>query len=147
MKKQIETEIAIDASAGTVWRILTDFAAHQSWNPFVREISGIPKEGEKLRVFIQPAGGKGMAFKPTVLKAEENRELRWLGRLLIPGIFDGEHHFRIEPINEKRVRFVHGENFSGILVGFMAGSLDKGTADGFRAMNEALKKRAEESNK
>lgn len=143
MKKQIETEIEIDASAETVWKILTDFDAHPSWNPFVREISGIPKEGERLRVFIQPAGGKGMVFKPKVLKAEQNRELRWLGRLFIPGFFDGEHYFRIEPIGENRVRFVHGENFSGVLVGLMAGSLDKGTADGFRAMNEALKRRAE----
>ncbi len=143
MKKQIETEIEIDASAETVWNILTDFDEHPSWNPFVREISGFPKEGERLRVFIQPAGGKGMVFKPRVLKAEQNRELRWLGKLFIPGLFDGEHYFRIEPIGEDRVRFVHGENFSGILVGLMAGSLDKGTADGFRAMNQALKRRAE----
>jgi len=25
------------------------------------------------------------------------RELRWLGRLLIPGLFDGEHSLRLEP--------------------------------------------------
>ena len=143
MKKQIETAIEINASAETVWKILTDFDAHPSWNPFVREISGVPREGERLRVFIQPAGSKGMMFKPTVLKAEEDRELRWLGKLFIPGLFDGEHYFRIEPIGENRVRFVHGENFSGILVGLFAKSLDKGTADGFRAMNEALKRRAE----
>ena len=145
MNKQIETDIEINASAETVWGILTDFEAHASWNPFIREISGVPKEGERIKAFIQPAGGKGMMFKPTVLKAEENRELRWLGKLLIPGLFDGEHYFRIEPIGENRVRFVHGEIFSGILVGLFAKSLDTGTAQGFRAMNEALKKRAEES--
>ena len=144
MKKQIETEIEINASAATVWSILTDFAAHPTWNPFVKEISGTPKVGERLRVFIQPVGGKGMVFKPTVIRAEEGRELRWLGRLLIPGIFDGEHFFRIEPISDGRVRFVHGEIFSGVLVGLFAKSLDTGTASGFRAMNEALKKRAEE---
>lgn len=144
MKKHIETDIEINASADTVWNILTDFEDHPTWNPFVREISGIPREGEKLRVFIQPVGGKGMAFKPTVLKADENRELRWLGKLLIPGIFDGEHYFRIEPVGENRVKFVHGEHFNGILVGLFAKNLDTGTAAGFRAMNEALKTRAEE---
>ena len=96
-----------------------------------------------MKILIQPASGKGMVFKPKVLKAEQNRELRWLGKLLMPGLFDGEHYFCIEPIGENRVRFVHGENFSGILVGLMAGSLDKGTADGFRAMNKELKRRAE----
>ena len=89
MKKQIETEIEINASAATVWSILTDFAAHPTWNPFVKEISGTPKVGERLRVFIQPVGGKGMVFKPTVLRAEEGRELRWLGRLLMPGFSTG----------------------------------------------------------
>jgi len=37
-----------------------------------------------------------MTFRPTILKAEPNRELRWLGHLLVPGLFDGEHIFTIE---------------------------------------------------
>jgi hypothetical protein len=36
-----------------------------------------------------------MTFRPTVLNAETNRELRWLGHLLAPGLFDGEHSFTI----------------------------------------------------
>ena len=109
----------------------------------MREISGIPKVGERLRVFIQPPGGKGMVFKPTVLRSDVNRELRWRGRLLMPGLFDGEHYFRIEPIDKNRVRFIHGENFSGLLVKLFASSLDEGTTEGFKAMNAALKERAE----
>ena len=143
MKKQIETEIEINAPAERVWKVLTDFHAHPSWNPFIKELRGKPAVGEKLRVSIQPPGGKGMVFKPTVLTADENRELRWLGRLLMPGLFDGEHYFRIEPIDENRVRFIHGEKFSGLLVRLFEKSLDTGTLAGFREMNEALKKRAE----
>ena len=48
-----------------------------------------------------------MTFEPTVLNAEKPRELRWLGTLLIRGLFDGEHVFRIESVDESRVRFVH----------------------------------------
>ncbi len=143
MKKQLETEIEINASADRVWKILTDFHAHPSWNPFIKELRGKPAVGEKLRVFITPPGGKGMIFKPTVTKADENRELRWLGKLFISGLFDGEHYFRIETIDENRVKFIQGENFSGLLVGLFAKSLDEGTVNGFRQMNEALKKRAE----
>lgn len=143
MKKQLETEIEINAPAERVWKVLTDFHAHPIWNPFIKELRGKPAVGEKLRVFIQPPGGKGMVFKPTVLKAEENRELRWLGKLIISGLFDGEHYFRIEPIDENRVRFIHGEIFSGLLVRLFSKSLDEGTLSGFRQMNEALKRRAE----
>ena len=37
-----------------------------------------------------------MTFKPTVLAVHPERELRWLGRFILPGLFDGEHSFRIE---------------------------------------------------
>jgi hypothetical protein len=83
-----------------------------------------------------------MTFKPTVLAVEPDRELRWLGRLLVPGIFDGEHIFYIEPLNQARSRFTQAERFSGILVGLFRGTLDK-TELGFEQMNAALKARAE----
>lgn len=143
MKKELRTEIEINAKPDRVWKVLTAFDTFPIWNPFVKEIQGKPVEGEKLRIFIQPSGAKGMKFTPTVLKAEPGRELRWLGRLFIPGLFDGEHYFLIEPIDENKVRFVHGENFSGLLVGMFAKSLDTDTLRGFKEMNAAVKKRAE----
>jgi hypothetical protein len=143
LKKQLYTEIEINASPERVWRILTDFISYPVWNPFIREIRGRAAEGERLRVFLKPSGGKGMVFKPTVLKADPKRELRWLGKLLVSGLFDGEHYFVIETLGENRVKFVHGENFRGILVRLFAKSLDTDTLRGFNEMNEALKKRAE----
>lgn len=140
---EVITEIIVDAPAHRVWGVLTDFDAHPAWNPFVRRIEGAPQAGRRLKVSIQPPGGKGMTFKPVVLKAVPNRELRWLGRLLLPGIFDGEHYFIIESLTSARVRFIHGERFSGILVALMKSSLDGRTRAGFEAMNRALKARAE----
>ena len=77
-----------------------------------------------------------------MLKAEPPHELRWLGRLLLPGVFDGEHIFSIEPSSEGGSRFVQRERFSGVLVPLVGGMLRK-TEQGFMAMNEALKQRAE----
>ena len=37
-----------------------------------------------------------MKFKPIILEAEANRELRWRGSLPIPGLFTGEHIFTIK---------------------------------------------------
>ncbi len=141
--KEIRTEIDIEASAGRVWDSLTDFPAFPEWNPFIRRISGEPKVGTKLEVFMQSSGTRGMKFRPTVMKVERDRELRWLGHLAVPGLFDGEHIFEIEELGAKHVHFVQHERFRGILVPLLARSLDRDAKRGFEEMNRALRTRAE----
>ncbi len=141
--KEVHTEIEIDAPAGRVWRVLTDFAAYPEWNPFVRRGEGEVRVGARLHVTIQPPGGKGMSFRPTVLVVDPDRELRWLGHLWIPGLFDGEHSFVIEPLGEGRVRFIQRERFGGLLVPLLSKMLDVETRRGFEEMNRALKMRSE----
>ena len=85
-----------------------------------------------------------MTFRPVVLTVTPRRELRWRGRLLMPGLFDGEHAFRLELLSTAGCRLHHTEHFSGLLVGLMGGSLLDATREGFEAMNGALKRRAEE---
>ena len=142
--KELRSEIEIQASAERVWQLLTDFPSFPQWNPFIRKASGNIRAGERLEVNIQPSGASGMTFRPTVLKAEPNRELRWLGHLLISGLFDGEHIFTIEPLGESRVRFTQREVFTGLLVPLFARGLDTDTRRGFEEMNQALKARAEQ---
>jgi hypothetical protein len=141
--KQLHTEIEISAPAERVWELLTDFASYPQWNPFIRNISGQPAPGERLEVRLEPPDGRAMTFKPKVLRAEPNRELRWLGHLLLPGVFDGEHSFTIEPLEDNRVRFIQREAFKGLLVPLFARSLESNTQRGFEEMNHALKERAE----
>jgi hypothetical protein len=141
--KDLHSEIEIDAPAERVWHLLTDFASYPQWNPFIRSIRGQPIRGERLEVRIEPPGGRGMTFKPKVLNAEDNRELRWLGHLLVPGLSDGEHSFTIESLAKNRVRFVQREAFKGLLVPLFARSLETNTQRGFEEMNRALKERAE----
>jgi hypothetical protein len=141
--KQLHTQIEIDAPAKRVWELLTDFASYPQWNPCIRYISGQPAPGERLQARLEPPGGRTMTFKPKVLTAEPNRELRWLGHLLVPGVFDGEHSFTIEPLEENRVRFIQREAFEGLLVPLFARSLETNTQRGFEEMNHALKERAE----
>ncbi len=140
---ELRTEISINAPPERVWHLLTDFASFPEWNPFIRRASGEPREGAQLQVYLQPSGAKGMTFRPKVLKAEPNRELRWQGHFLIPGLFDGEHIFTIEPLEAGDVRFVQRELFTGILVPLFARLLEKDTLRGFEEMNQALKLRAE----
>ena len=144
--KEIHTEIEIAAPAEKIWDVLTDFASFPQWNPFMKTAQGEPSPGNRLEVYIQPPEGMGMTFKPTVLKAEPGRELRWLGHLFVPGLFDGEHYFLIEAHGDGGARFIQGERFTGVLVPLMGlmGLFPK-TIRGFEEMNQALKARAEEA--
>lgn len=139
---ELRTEIEIAASAGDVWRILTDLSGYPEWNPFIKRAEGEPREGERLKVFIQPPGGTRMAFKPVVTRLIPEREFRWLGHLLVPGLFDGEHIFELQPLENGGVRFIQSERFRGVLVPLLKKTLLK-SEQGFREMNEALKRRAE----
>jgi hypothetical protein len=138
----LRTEIDIAAPAARVWDVLTDFAAFPQWNPFIRRIDGVLAPRSRLVVRIQPPGGRPMTFRPTVLRVEPERELAWRGRTFVPGLFDGEHVFTLEPRGAS-VRFVHGETFSGLLVPVLRRSLETTTRQGFEAMNRALKARVE----
>jgi hypothetical protein len=139
----LKTQITINAPAEKVWLRLMDFPAYVQWNPFIRSIEGKASVGQSLKVFLQPADGRGMRFSPTVLVANPNREFRWKGKLFVSGIFDGEHYFLLEPQPQGGVIFQQGELFSGLLVPLLKGSLENGTRKGFAAMNEALKREAE----
>ena len=140
--RELRSQIEIEATPERVWEVLADFAAYPDWNPFIRSIEGEPARGSRLKVRIEAPGGRGMTFKPTVLEAAPGREFRWLGRVLAPRVFDGEHSFRIEPVDDSRVRFVQAERFRGALVPLFGRTLER-TQHGFSAMNEALKRRAE----
>lgn len=140
--KTIHTEIEIHASAESVWQFLTDFARFPQWNPFIRRISGEARAGAQLEIFLRPPRVRGMVFHLVVLKAEQNRELRWIGRLCMPKLFDGEDSFILTPHGADSVHFVQQETFTGILVPLFARSL-AATESGFHEMNRALKVLAE----
>src|SRR5215216_3948047 len=144
MSSQVHTEIAIQATPGRVWDVLTDFPAYAAWNPFIPRISGPGTVGSRLDVQLQPPGGRGMRLRPAVLVASPSHELRWIGHTGVPGLFDGEHRFRIEPLGADRVRFVQEERFAGLLAPLVLRFIERGTRQGFEAMNRALKARAEQ---
>lgn len=141
--KSLYTDIEIDAPANVVWRILTDFDSYPDWNPFIRSFDGIPEPGREFSVTIQPTDKKPMTFKPVCLSLLPEEEFRWLGHLIISGLFDGEHIFELKQLDQNKTLFIQRENFSGILVPLLWRQLNASTHSGFKQMNQQLKKRAE----
>ncbi len=138
----IKTEIIINAPIAQVWENFIDFKNYADWNPFMR-IQGEAKVGAQLENTIFLADKAPQTFKPTVLAVEKEVEFRWKGKLFVNGLFDGEHYFKFEKISEEKTRLIHGENFSGILVGLIMKMIKEDTQKGFETMNESLKQKSE----
>ncbi len=141
--KEIMAAIDIEASAKSVWEILTDLPSYVLWNPFIHRAYGRVAEGEKLEVHLHIPGAEETTFFPTITHIIPYQEFSWLGRLYLPGLFDGEHHFVLEPHADGSVRFIQRETFSGVLAALILPQLADPTRQGFDAMNAALKARAE----
>lgn len=141
--RELDTEIEIAASPQTVWRVLTDLSQYKDWNPHIPQAEGEVREGSRLTVRIVEPSGSSMTFRPRVTRVVPNAEFRWLGRLLLPRLFDGEHIFEISALGHDKVRFVQRESFRGVLVLPFWKKLNTETRHGFEAMNAAMKLRAE----
>lgn len=142
--QRISTWIDIATPPEQVWSVLVDFSAYPMWNPFIRSVSGRTTPGAKLLVTIQPTARRPMTFEPTVLVCNQGHELRWLGSVMVRGVFDGEHSFRLSERAGQSCRFTNEESFSGFLVPFvMRGAMEAATRSGFEAMNQALKRQVE----
>lgn len=140
--REIATEIEIDAPARRVWDILTDFPSYPEWNRFLPKVKGKAAAGTWIRfVFEMPRGVRVPALA-SVLKVETDKELRWAGG--VKGLFRAEHYFLIEPIDDSRLRFRHGEIFTGVMVPLAwRPVLARGGPSIYEEMNVALKQRAE----
>lgn len=144
-RRKIQTEILINASPQQVWEVLSDFGRYPAWNPFILYLSGQKTEGSHLKVIIRPPQMKAVTMRPRLIAWREASEIRWKGSLLLPGIFDGEHYFLLQKSGQNATRFMHGENFNGIIVGLLEKVISR-TLQGFELMNQALKAESEKRN-
>ena len=144
MVKGLSAGVDIDAAPERVWEALIDLGAYAAWNPFIVRAEGTVEPGCRLTLTMQPVGGRATTLRPRLVEVAAPRQLRWRGRLGIPGLLDAEHTFLLQP-RGSGTRLIQQETFRGVLVPFVAASLDRGTLPAFVAMNEALKRRAEHS--
>lgn len=136
--KKIETTLIIPASTQQVWSVLMDYTSYPQWNPFIIKISGKTEVNQTLQVTISPKPNNTMDFTPTVLKNDITQEFRWKGKLWVDGIFDGEHYFILESLGDHQTKFIHGEQFTGLLAAPLFKLIKENTKKGFEAMNLKL---------
>ncbi len=84
-----------------------------------------------------------MTITPRLLVVDPHRELRWKGKLGVPGLFDGEHAFVLTPLEDGRTRVEHFERFGGLLLPIARPLVYDATVRSFHSLNAALAKRAQ----
>ncbi|MGB8328787.1 MAG: SRPBCC domain-containing protein [Polyangiales bacterium] len=135
-----ETETTIDAPPAEVWQQLVDVDRHDEWSRHFK-LRGRPVVGDRGRVEFSLLGR--VARVPIVIeRVDEARELRWRGGPT--GLVTGSHFFVLEPRDGgRRTRFVHGEDFSGLLAPLVWALLKAQLGPSYAGFNEDLKRRAE----
>ena len=77
--KTVVDEVTVDASAATVWGILTDFERYGDWNPVVTSISGERRLGAELDLALQRPGADVEELHPEIVIWRPKRKLRHPG--------------------------------------------------------------------
>lgn len=139
---RIEARIGIQAPAAVIWDIVADLERWHEWNPTYPHASGTLRIGETLSTTLVLPGQPPQALKPKVLDWVPNEQLHW--RLtLLGGAIRTTRYIEIEQVTEVGCIVDNGELFGGLLGPSLGKRMGRAVQRGFKAMNEALKDRAE----
>lgn len=127
--RTIDTTLLIDASPEAVWSVLTDTASYPNWNPFIRELSGELRVGERLRTVLGAPGTKPTMFVPTVVRVDAGRAFEWIGVLGAAWIFSGQHRYELTAVGGQ-TRLEQSERFGGLLLPLLWRTFDTDTRRG-----------------
>ena len=119
--RSIHTKTRINAPAECIWKTLL---VSRAIPPEIRNAIREQRIGQSLKVTMSSGGGS-VSLTVKLLAAESPRTIRWKGHLLIPGLFDAEHCFVIREEFPGSSLLIQRENFSGILVPFLARTIEQ----------------------
>src|SRR5262245_57914319 len=140
-----ETTFDVDASAATVWRVLTTLDRYGEWNPQIPRARGAIEEQGTIHLCLALPGRPAMNLVATIEKARPNQLLTWRGHVVAPWLFEGHRTFEIQPAGDGRVRVTHVEDIHGFLAPLFAVFMGGPVERSHHALNDALRTRAESS--
>jgi hypothetical protein len=132
-------EVEIQGTVEEIWEVLTNLAQYSEWNPLIYRVVGKLEVGENVVISVKK-GLEEQKFTCEVARLEPPLEFSWKFYEIMPFLYRGEHIFRVERIDDQRVRYVDRETFEGLLVPFKKVETMK---TGMVVMGKALKERVE----
>jgi hypothetical protein len=131
----------INASEDTIWRILTDAESYPTWDPGVLRIEGTIALGETVTAFTKRDPKR--AFPAKVSEFMPQQKMTWIGGMPL-GLFKGVRTFTLTRQANDGIEFTLREEFSGLLLPFIAGSIPNQTKT-FEDFAAGLKVHAEKA--
>jgi hypothetical protein len=140
---RVEDRIGIQAPAEVIWEVVHDLDRWKEWNPTYTEAAGTIRIGETLTLTLVLPGQAAQEIRPKVLEWVPDSQLHWELKLL-GGAIRTLRYIEIESLGPANCVVDNGEIFRGIMGPSLGKRMGGHVRRGFRAMNEALKARAEE---
>ncbi|MCK0094295.1 SRPBCC domain-containing protein [Yoonia sp. F2084L] len=139
----VQATTEIEAAPEIVFDVLTNVAKWKDWSTWIHYEKGAVVLGAKPTFRLTPKGQAGYSFTPEIIVLDRPHHFAWVGRTGFKGVFDGEHHFRIN-LTEKGCQLENVETYSGLMSPLMKRlPMMKEAPQGFAAMNDEIRIRAE----
>ena len=139
---RVEDRIGIQAPAEVIWEIVRDLDRWSEWNPTYPLATGQIRIGEVLSVTLALPGQSPQMLTPRVLEWVPNEQLHWQLKMM-GGLIRTLRYIEIETLANQSCVVDNGEIFGGLMGPSLGKRMGRTVQRGFRAMNEALKARAE----
>jgi len=141
--KEIKTEIIINAPKEEIWAVLSNIGDYENWNNIITDVKSSLQVDRGFRFKIA-LFGLAVPMVAKVHRVDENRYLGWGNdyQSWIKVILAAHHYFEIIELSDSQCKFVHGEQFYGI-VPFALWPTIRKMAKSYDTFNENLKSAAE----
>ena len=141
-KREVFTEIEINASREQVWSVLTDFEKMPQWSSSFQGIEGEFKEGGKAASYFKaPIGKKNMKFEHTIIEFKEGVSFGWSDPLTM-GMKD-HHLYKLEELPNGNTRFIQTDGVEGGATHFLGKLVVNNMKSMYLKFNQELKEQVE----
>jgi hypothetical protein len=139
---KIEHRIGVSVPAEVIWEVISDLPGWAAWNPLYPEAHGVIGYGELLKLTLALPDQPTRVIEPRVVDWTPNEVIHW--RLSMAyGLVKSIRYLEIEVLGPTNCVFSNGEIFSGLLGSRAVLPIRKSIRQGFEAMGEAVRDRAE----
>jgi len=139
---RVEDRIGVQAPAAVIWEIVHDLSRWSEWNPTYPQAAGQIRIGDTLDLTLALPGQPPQQIRPKVLEWVPGEQLHW-ELSLMGGMIKTLRYIEIEPLADESCVVDNGELFRGFMGPSLGRRMGRTIQRGFKAMNEALKERAE----
>ncbi len=140
MSIRLQNRTGVAAPAEIVWEVLTDLAHWPDWNPLYAHAAGEVKIGSVWTLALKLPGRPDDIQRPTVLDWAPNDQIHLQTKTFFIASL---RYLEIEILSETGCIFSNGEIFQGMLAGPIIRPFRRDLQQGFNAMGEAMRVRAE----